>query len=423
MPELNSKCWPPAPEGRRSFSTNTDGNIAVTMAVMITAIMIAVGAATDFTRAVQTKTVLQDVLDQTVLAVVVSGETEFDVQKEYANNIFQQNWPDSNTGPVPVSELSVSGNEFTLTATKPISNVFGGFLGKPETNVTAVSVAVAARSSGDPCILALNRTARKTLDLTGGSSISAPNCGVFVNSSDSEAVNLTGGATISADITCVEGGIKALAENITPPADFTCGVTPDPMANFQPPAFSGCDYTDFESSGGLTVALWPGVYCGGIKLTGGTRAFFRPGTYVLKDGWLETTGGGDFEGEGVTFYVTGTDSKIELSGGAVINLSAPTTGPFAGVLFYQDPNSSPGLTSKLSGGGELYFEGVVYFPTQELNVSGGGTTSNTSPFTWYIADSFLYSGGSTLVINSDSAASSVPMPDGVALNTVAHLAL
>lgn len=405
----------------RAYVGNTGGNFAITTAFGLLGVLIAIGSATDYAKAQHAKSSLQNVLDSSVLAVAIQDADDDHEQQKTAKKVFQANWSINPLGTAPTPTLSVSGDEFTLTATKAVPTNFAGILGKTHIDVRATATAVKGGTSGAPCVLSLDPIERKTLDLTGGSSIDAPDCDVYVNSTDPEAVNLTGGARINANRTCVEGGIKSLAENITPPAQFNCGVKADPMAGFTPPSVGSCDHTDFEESGGVTITMWPGVYCGGLKLTGGASAHYQPGTYVIKDGPLETTGGGDFVGNGVTFHITGNDAYVNLSGGAIVHLSAPTTGPFQGVVFYQDPNFSLGLDSKLSGGGELYFEGVIYFPTQELNVSGGGLTTTHSPFTWYIANNFLYSGGSELIINSDLDASSVPLPRGVALNRTAHL--
>lgn len=67
----------------------------------------------------------------------------------------------------------------------------------------------------------------------------------------------------------------------------------------------------------------------------------------------------------------------------------------------------------MSGGGDLYYEGILYFPTQNIIVSGGGSTTTTSPFTAYIGNTFNYSGGSTLNIDVDRARTSVPVPSAL----------
>lgn len=395
------------------FIRNTEGNAAIAFALVLVPMAGLTGVAVDYVRAAGIKETLQNVADSAALAAASNTTLTNDEKKQVAEAFFAENWNSNNNSSAPVPTVSIAGNEISVRAELSMQTTIAGVMGISQLDIGVVAVAAGKTIPLSPCVLALDPTERRTLNLTGGSSIDARDCAVIVNSSDEEAVNLTGGAWIEAQTTCVKGGIKALAENINPRAILDCGPIADPLANFVPPPFGTCDYFDFEESGGVTITLDPGVYCGGIKLTGGPDITFNPGVYVIKDGWLETTGGGNIYGEGVTFHIVGDDAGVEMSGGAVVRLTAPTTDDFAGIIFYQEPTASPGETSKLSGGGELYYEGVIYFPTQELEVSGGGLTATPSPFTWYIVNNFEYSGGSELYIKSDMTAAGVPLPHGV----------
>jgi hypothetical protein len=42
-----------------------------------------------------------------------------------------------------------------------------------------------------------------------------------------------------------------------------------------------------------------------------------------------------------------------------------------GVLFYQDRNSPDNITHNISGGATMSLEGIIYFPNQNLQFSGG----------------------------------------------------
>ena len=67
----------------------------------------------------------------------------------------------------------------------------------------------------------------------------------------------------------------------------------------------------------------------------------------------------------------------------------------------------------LSGGSEIYFEGVIYLGKQLLELSGGSAGYTTSPFTAYIADRFTLSGSSAININSDPSKTSLPIPSAL----------
>ena len=168
-----------------------------------------------------------------------------------------------------------------------------------------------------------------------------------------------------------------------------------------------CNFNGFR--GTKEVTLTPGVYCGGITLTGGAQVEVAPGIYVIRNGKFVMSGGGTMRGDGVTFVIEGS-STVNLSGGGSYWLRAPTDGPTASFIFFQKSDASPGEIAVMSGGGKLYYEGIIYFPTQNIRVSGGGSTTTTSPFTAYIGNTFNYSGGSILNINVDRSGTNVPVP-------------
>ena len=186
---------------------------------------------------------------------------------------------------------------------------------------------------------------------------------------------------------------------------------------FLPPDPGPCDYNNLEIDGG-TVTLLPGKYCGGIKIDGGAQVTLDPGVYYV-DGEVSLLGGSSIDGDGVGFYLTGGSAGVDFSGGGQIHLSAPTSGSLAGLIFFQDPTANPGHTSAISGGGDLYYEGTLYFPTQNLSMSGGSTASSTSPYTMWIANKLEADGNSELVIGADISASDVPLPPGLAGPVVA----
>jgi hypothetical protein len=101
----------------------------------------------------------------------------------------------------------------------------------------------------------------------------------------------------------------------------------------------------------------------------------------------------------VTFYNTGNStygySGISISGGTTENLSAPTTGSLAGILFFQDRTVVGGASSSFSGGAMSTLVGALYFPTTDISYSGGVTAA----YTIIVSRRISFSGGATL--NSD----------------------
>jgi hypothetical protein len=155
-------------------------------------------------------------------------------------------------------------------------------------------------------------------------------------------------------------------------------------------------------TGNNTVTLSPGLYYGGINITGNATVSFNPGTYVIAGGGLSVTGNSNLSGQGVTFYLTsgsGGYGPLDITGNATINLSAPTSGPLEGILFFQDrsiPNNS--AASTLVGNANSTFDGAVYFPTTALTFVGN---SGSSGYTFLIANSITMTGNSSTTLGSN----------------------
>jgi hypothetical protein len=58
-----------------------------------------------------------------------------------------------------------------------------------------------------------------------------------------------------------------------------------------------------------------------------------------------------------------------MNGGADVRLTAPTGGPFPGLIIYQDrraPDDSP----HINGGSNAMLDGAIYMPSQEVTFNG-----------------------------------------------------
>lgn len=79
---------------------------------------------------------------------------------------------------------------------------------------------------------------------------------------------------------------------------------------------------------------------------------------------------------------------MTFNGGANINLVAPTTGTYAGLVLYQDRRAPYCQNcNKINGNSSSLIEGAMYFPTQELQVSGdsGMNTNCIQLVAWQLA--------------------------------------
>ncbi len=276
---------------------------------------------------------------------------------------------------------------------------------EPPVDITARSVA--AQVAGSPaCIVALEPTAT-AFTVQGGSAFTADGCMLQVNSTAPNALMSTGGSSITADEIAVTGDYTGSGYSTTPET----GTPPmaDPLAYLQPPASAGdpCDFTGWSSGGGVTTTISEGVYCDGLEIGMGSTVTLNPGLYVIRNGQFNVGMGSTNSGTGVTIYLTG-DAVINLGFGADVDLSAPTMGDLAGVLFFQDRSAPPGTVHLFNSGSGSALVGTVYLPTGEVRVASGSTLGGAADFTSFVAKTFDIESGSHLVVNSDYEASSVP---------------
>ena len=265
-----------------------------------------------------------------------------------------------------------------VTITQPSSTLLAWVFGA--VNVTTSATAVAGpTSSTQPCLLTLGASGSGALSVNGNATVTTNTCGIFVNSNSPSALQVTGNITLTATPIQVVGGYTENGNVTISPVTTGAAVSKDPFANLPLPAFSGCTFTNYAKSGNGNVVLTPGTYCGGISITGNHGVTLSPGVYVLYGGGLNLSGNiSPIAGTGITFYNSGNSStypysSLSLSGNLTLNLSAPTTGNYAGMLFMQDPLNTKGAS--IVGNSGAILAGNLYFPNSTLTMTGNSGTS------------------------------------------------
>ncbi|MDE2355348.1 MAG: hypothetical protein KGL69_01200 [Alphaproteobacteria bacterium] len=317
-----------------------------------------------------------------------------------------------NSPPTSGNYTSSTYDAFEVIITKPESLFFSGLYLK-SASIKARAVAVPSSSdAGTYCMEILNSTPgakNVNFSITGGATVDLSACGIVDDGPGSCAISASGGASIITKTLSVVGNYCTNGgSSVTVSGTKTTGATPSPdpygslsVATVEGSTNMSCpNSTQTNYSNGGTVALSPGVYCGGLSLSGGVTANLSPGVYYIVGGSLSLTGGTTTNAPGVTFVLTGSGSNYataNIEGGAVVNLSAPTSGPTAGIAIWADKNGPTNNTSSLTGGTSMNITGAAYFPTQTVQYSGGSTTS--SPCTQLVAYNVTFSGGAQFVNN------------------------
>lgn len=272
-----------------------------------------------------------------------------------------------------------------VTVSRALSNGFARLAGF--STFSASARAVAGTAAGRTCVSILDPTTERALAVSSGSTLTLMNCAMMVNSAHIAALHVSSGSTVSSTGSRigVTGGAIISGSTVTPTAATSAPPEPDPIGYAAPTIPTGC----LRGSSGSTSpykprsaeALLPGVYCGGLEID--QNVTFNPGLYVLRGGGLKIASSAVVTGSGVTIINTTTNypnqggsfTKIEIVGDGNVTLSAMTSGPTAGVLFFQLglPNDADGQNSTenliYSQKGCIALTGSVYIPQQKLKMA------------------------------------------------------
>jgi hypothetical protein len=207
---------------------------------------------------------------------------------------------------------------------------------------------------------------------TSGNPVLTSGCGLYVNSNNPEAVLLNGNAKILAtngsDVNIVGGWDSTGGATISPAPKLGVAPVVDPFTMMNPPTAGACESSGVVLTNQQTGTINPGVICNGISLSGQSTLTMNPGLYVIKGGF-SITGQASVTGAGVTLYIA--DGTANLTGGTDIHLTAPDSGYWQGILFYQDRNNTNPVT--LVGGSGADIKGAIYVPSAALNLAGGSS--------------------------------------------------
>jgi hypothetical protein len=258
-------------------------------------------------------------------------------------------------------------------------------------------------SDGFPtCVLALDPAGAGALTFQGNTGLTINGCNTHANSLNENAVVVQGNPRVTTDCISMSGGIDlpdrkhllTLTDCEAPVENAV--VVPDPFAHVQPPAdiiAENCQpQTQFGSNTSTTISK--GRYCGDLVIQG--TVTMNPGVYVV-EGNVRINAGATLTGTGVTIYIKGSH-QFHSAGTATIQLSAPESGPYEGVLVYADqPQGSTPIIHKMNGTTASFYDGAFYAPRGEIEILGdhGGQSSCTQ----VVAHRIKFTGNSNVTID------------------------
>jgi Flp pilus assembly protein TadG len=309
----------------------------------------------------------------------------------------------------PRVDVAVDSEEATVTVTveAAASTIMLDEFGYGS-RIDATAVAHAF-GSARLCVLALD-TAGTAIAASRIGSINAAECAVQSNSPEQNSITLDLLSRIEALGICSSGGVSGPSNGFSPAAETDCPPIEDPLVEHTLPAVGPCNYTNVTIL--LPRTINPGHYCGGLKLGPLALVTARPGEYVISGGPLSLGPGSSLTGDDVSFRFVDAHSTFTFGAGSIVSLSAPTSGPMAGYLFFQDPGIQEGRRFRILTDLATRLLGTIYLPSGTLEIDVVGLVAAQSAYTVIVADK-LDVNGADLVINSDYGATNVPVPTGV----------
>ena len=273
----------------------------------------------------------------------------------------------------------------------------GFFLNGPVTIPAEATASLVA--NGEFCALSLEQGNATGITLWGSSTVNL-GCGMATNATSANAVAAGGSSTVSASPIAAVGGVPQ-SSNYAPGTVLIPYAVPqpDPFKALPDPTVSGGAQSGNVNSN-QTRTLNPGTYSG-MDLKG--TVTLNPGTYVIDGGNFSVGSQARVTGNGVTIILTSKTAannpysigQIQMNGGAQVNLTAPSSGSYQGVLIYQDRRAVlSNQSNKVNGNSSSKLQGAIYVPNQEVEFTGT-TGLNTNCFQ-LVARRITWSGNSAI---------------------------
>lgn len=251
------------------------------------------------------------------------------------------------------------------------------FIGtRPTIRVSATATSV---NNGEYCVISLENTTAVGITMQGNATANL-GCGMATNSMASNAVIAGGSSVIAATPIAAVGGLSASS-------NYASGTELLPNSLFQRDPFADLPQPVLPATCSNRLNVGPqqtttvtgsssGRCFRGMDLKG--TVHFEPGIYFIDGGLFDVGSQAVVTGSNVTFILTSSSAAtnpssiatVNINGGATVQLSATTSGTYAGVLFYQDRRAPNADDNRINGNSSSSYQGAFYFPGQGLQFNG-----------------------------------------------------
>jgi Flp pilus assembly protein TadG len=432
------------------------GQATIFMALFMGIVMLGfIAFALDVGYLFQKKRIAQAAADAAVLAAAEEGATTANGQNaantaatlngfntSLATNPATVKLSTQSTGNYPSTAPVVPSNWVTAIVSQPIHTFFLGAFNRSMSTVNVSATSVAAGGLNISDCLCLQGTTGTDLNMSNDSQFTGGNCAIRTNSTSSNAITVIGSANLCAQAigtvapwndtsgganvnnggsVCPTAKLVSGLAACTPampnvPVDATCSATSGP-SQWTASYTTGPNSAYGTTQGGNTVC-----YSNGLTVNGnGQVTTLNPGIYVINGNTLHfSSGGPNLGGNGVVFYLTG-GANLVIDNGANVNLvaggntqsgggTAPGTGIYNGILFYQDPgypaaandptnDAGDAQPISIQGGSTVFIDGEIIAPLAAITLGNGSSTTVEASI---VAQSLTMNGGGSLTSSAST---------------------
>ena len=366
----------------RRLQTSRRGNIATLTALMMPVLIGAAGLASDTIQWTLTKRMMQRAADSGAIAGAyqlsqTTGLGSQAVQAAALGDITRNGGFSMSITPV-INSPATSGSFRDASAAVEVilatdmNLPFTGMVMRGPMRISARAVAEIV-GNGDYCVLALENTNTPGIPIGGSATVNL-GCGMMSNAPSTTSIIANGASFVTASPVAAVGNV--------PPGNYATGTVRqeyalplrDPYRNLPDPPNIASSNNDARVQPNRSNTFGAGTYRN-IDVSG--TATFNPGVYYVT-GSVNFGSQANVTANGAVFILTATNAAsntsnvatVSMQGGARLNMTAPSTGTYAGILFYQDRRASNMATNIINGNSTSLLQGALYFPRQELQMNG-----------------------------------------------------
>jgi Flp pilus assembly protein TadG len=426
LAKLLTRIW----RARSSFASSEGGNVLLITGLSLPVLLGIAGLGVEGAAWYTERRAMQNAADAAVVAAASNASANYQAEARAVTARLGFTNGTANTTVTAANAVTCPGGAsgcYSVTVTRDVPLVFSrvvGYTGSvtvggaPAIRISTTAIATQAIVPREYCILALgDGSGTSAVDFlsNGGPHADLSGCNVASNSSmtcnghdlnadfgDAAGTNNGCGNVQSSNMPTVPDPYAALASNI--PSN-PCG-----------------SYPGVTWAGGTRNLTGTTTICGTLTLSGNVT-LTGSGVIVIYNGNLELYGNSlsTADDASVTIVFSGTNTGSHVisesrpgNQGNMLNIEAPTTGPWSGIAIYQAPHLTTGVDMEFAGNNPTFnITGVVYLPEADLTFSGAINKANGGAACLVLVIETIRINGTAAIADSGACeAAGVTMPEG-----------